>query len=210
MSYTSFNGWNIIPMPDSPVLRQIDFTVEDAVASNESPYTRQAQFLAYPGADLWSANVATPSMKIADARQWIAFLMALRGKANVFQLGDPTGAVPQGHPQGTPVIDGLNNAMAVQITTRGWTPNVGMHLLPGDYIQLGYRLHCVVGAPVSSDATGKATIEIWPSLREAQTDGTPLVLNNTKGLFRLAENKREWTVRETKTLGLSFKVIEAR
>lgn len=210
-NYQTFSGWNIIPIPTSPTLRQIDFGATDAVGMTQSPFTLQSQVLAWPGADYWEANVATPAMRFTDANKWIAFLMSLRGRANVFQLGDPLGRIPQGHPQGTPVIDGVHLAMATSINTRGWTPSRGMLLLPGDYIQIGYRLHKVVGVtPVNSDVNGKASIEIWPSLREAPTDGQTIVISNCTGLFRLAENKREWTMRETRNLGLSFKCIEAR
>lgn len=209
---TSFNGWNLITMPSTPVARQIDFTANDSVGYSQSPFTLQAQTIYWPGADWWEANVSLPAMKSGTTlNKWIGWMLALRGKANVFQLGDPLGAIPQGHPQGTPVIDGVHLAMATSINTRGWTPNVGMLLMPGDYIQIGYRLHRVAGVtPVNSDANGKATIEIWPSLREAPPDGQALVLANTTGLFRLADNKREWTVRETRSTGLSFKAIEAR
>ncbi len=43
MSYTQFNGWNIIPMPAKPVARQIDFSMTDSVGQTTSPYTRQSQ-----------------------------------------------------------------------------------------------------------------------------------------------------------------------
>jgi hypothetical protein len=82
--------------------------------------------------------------------------------------------------------------------------------MPRDYIQIGYRLYNVISAPVNSDSSGNATITLWPSLREQVTDGTPIVTVNCTGLFRLASNDREYTFRETKTVGLSFKCEEAR
>lgn len=210
MGYTTFNNWNIIPLP-SICPRQIDFGGTDSVAVNYSPFTMQSQAIQWAGADWWDINVSYAPMKLPQANQLIAFLLSLRGMANVFQIGDPLGAKPQGSPTGTPVVDGVQQPMGIYLNTRGWTPNRGNLLLPGDYLQLNYRLHRVVGvAPVQSDANGKAQIEIWPSLREAPTDGQSIILTNTTGLFRLSDNRREWTARETRLFGLSFKAIEAR
>ena len=55
----------------------------------------------------------------------------------------------------------------------------------GDYLQIGQRLHMVISQDVDSDDQGSATINIWPSIREAPNDGDPIILNNPTGLFRL-------------------------
>jgi hypothetical protein len=210
-TYQQFNGWSIIPMPSSPAPKQIDFAATDAVGMTQSSFTGQSQIQQFPGADFWSWNVSLPAMSRRQACMWIAFLMAHRGKANVFQLGDPLGRLPMGSASGTPVLDGVQAAMATTITTRGWTANATGVLLPGDYLQIGYRLHQVAQATnVDADANGKASIEIWPSLREAVADGTSIITTGTTGLFRLADNRREWSVNTGRLYGLSFKVIEAR
>jgi len=36
-----------------------------------------------------------PALTHAQAQQWIAFLLSLRGQANVFQLGDPLAVSPR-------------------------------------------------------------------------------------------------------------------
>ncbi len=211
MAYATFNNWNIIPLPSVIAPRQIDFTATDSVSVTKSPFTMQSQTLQWPGADWWQINVSYAPMKIAQANQFIAFLLSLRGQANVFQIGDPLGVKPLGNPSGTPVCSGITAAMSTTLTTRGWTPLRGNLLLPGDYIQLGYRLHRVAGVtPIQSDSSGNASIEIWPSVREATTDGQTITLTNTTGLFRLQDNNRDWTARETKVFGISFKAIEAR
>jgi hypothetical protein len=80
---------------------------------------------------------------------------------------------------------------AIALVTRGWQPNVYGQLNPGDYIQVGLRLHQVT-AQVNSDSSGNATISIWPSLRETPADGTALGFVNPVGVFRLSSNKRQW------------------
>jgi hypothetical protein len=119
------------------------------------------------------------------------------------------GAIPQGTPSGAPKTRDLQLASATILRTTGWTPNAVGLLLPGDYIQLGVRLHKSV-VTVSADALGNADIEIWPSLREAVAPNVPIITDHCVGLFRLAENKRTWSVSETKTYGISFKATEAR
>jgi hypothetical protein len=216
MAYTQFNGWNIIPMPAKPAPRQIDFGMSDSIGETVSPFTRQSQVQQWMGADWWTLNVSMPSMKRPWASEWIAWLAELRGKYNVFQVGDPSGAKPQGVPQGIPVVDCADSAAynlpgTTTLYTRGWKPNTQRLLLPCDYLQIGYRLHIVSGlSTVNSDANGKANFSIWPSIRELPTDGEPIILHNTTGLFRLASNTRNWTANYLKVIPIAFKCKEAR
>lgn len=213
MAYTTFNGWNIVPMPASPGERTIQFSMTDTVGETSSPWTKQSQVQQWPGADWWELELQLPPLTLAQARQWRAWLAALRGKANVFQIGDPL-ATLGGTPQGTPVCISTTNynlASSTVLYTQGWTPNASNLLVPGDYLQIGYRLHMVAGVtPVSSNASGQAAFEIWPSLRESAT-GVALQLGpGTTGLFRLADNKRQFSESYTRLFGLTFKAVEAR
>ena len=132
---------------------------------------------------------------------------------NQFYLTDPNHAQPAGTPLGTsagaPCVAGVNLAMATVLNTKGWLPSTMGHLLPGDQLQIGQRLHRVL-EQVNSDANGDASISIWPSIREVTTDGDPLTLNNPQGLFRLAENRRSVLTTETLLSGISLKCLEAR
>ncbi len=60
-------------------------------------------------------------------------------------------------------------------------------LLPGDFIQIGYRLYKVLSA-ANCDGDGNATLSIWPPLRDLPADGTAIQTRNCKGLFRLKQN----------------------
>jgi len=203
-----FNGWNIVAPPSYPAWKQVEYSVEDVIGEAESPFTLQAQQQDW-GADRWSLNIALPPMSQADAAAWTSWLMEMRGKLNVFQMGDPLKASPAGAAQGTPVSQGANLAGARSILTRGWQPSTQAQLLVADYLQAGYRLHQVISANVDSDANGFATINIWPSLREPTADGDPIILSNPTGLFRLAENKRGWSVAVTKMFGIQVQIKEA-
>jgi len=148
-----------------------------------------------------------------QADDWIAFLMQMRGMANAIQIGDPMKAAPRGSVAGTPLVDNSvtlgNAAMGQAIGTKGWTASHAGVLRRGDYIQTGYRWHRVLD-DVDSDSSGKALIPIWPSLREIPTDSSAIVTSNTKGLFRLAQNKRTWSSDVTRLTRMSFQLMEYR
>jgi hypothetical protein len=218
----TYNGANILAFPSKPGLRQIQVDMVDTVAKQTSPFTQVSQFQAFPGGDFWTGTITLPQMAVANAAVWSAFLAACRGMQNVFPLGHPLFRKPAGKiQQGTkPVISGVNAPMTYTLQTRGWHPNSANLLLPGDRLQIGTvpnnasapglcRLHMVTD-PVHSDAGGNAMISVWPSLREATTDGEALVLSNPQGLFRLADNKRSVLTTESRLSGMSFSIMEAR
>lgn len=204
-----FNGADIIPLPLKPALKQIELIAFDAVAVSSSVYTMQQQTQAWPGADQWSGSLSFPQMNATDAKPFEAWLYAMRGMKNVFQIGHPLRAQPQGNPKGTPLVSGTNLAMATVLNTKGWAVNQ-LNLHPGDHLQIGYRLYVCLDM-VTADANGNATFNIWPSLRETENDGTPIVLYNPKGLFRLADNRRSVTTSETRLSAVQvLKIVEVR
>ncbi len=204
-----FNGIDIIPMPTFPAVRQIELIAFDSVAVSTSPYTMQQQTQTWPGADQWTGSLSLPQMTATTVRPFEAWLYAVRGMQNVFQVGHPLRSKPQGNPKGVPVLSGSNLAMATVVSTGGWTPSM-LQLHPGDHLQIGMRLHVCLNQ-VISDANGKATFNIWPSLRETVADQTPLILHDCKGMFRLAENKRSVTTSETRLSAIQvLKIVEAR
>ena len=212
----SYNGASIIAFPTHPAPKQIELGMSDSVAINRSPFTGSTQTLTWPGADWWDASIALPKLLPTDAAVWSSFLAELRGMQNVFLLGDPTYKGPKGSVLGSPVVNGINNAMSTTLNTRGWQPNAFGLLRPGDYLQLGtiltitnVRLHRVLDL-VDSDANGDASITIWPSIREATVDGQAISFNNPQGTFRLATNRRSVLTDETHLSGVSLKAIEAR
>lgn len=203
----------LVALPATPGLRAVEFTDFDAVSIVGSPYTGQTQAQQWPGGDYWTGTATLPKLAQANADNWIAFLRELRGMANAFQLGFAPKATPRGTPAGTPLVDNTvsfgNVAMSQQLGTKGWTASTSGLLLPGDYIQIGYRLHMVLDQ-VNSDSSGKATLTIWPSLREQPTDSIAVITSNTLGLWRLATNQRKWSADYTRHTAISFQLREYR
>jgi hypothetical protein len=193
----SFNGWNIVSFPLSPAApATIDWELHDTVAQTTSPYTNQTQTQIWAGCDFWAGEFSMPPLTNAQRAAWLVFLAELRGVANVFQMSDPKCLHPTGDLQGAvPVVDGTvgtnNQSASTQLYIRGLKANSSRVLMPGDKLQIGYRLHMILGAPVNADSSGKANFPIYPSIREAPSDGASITLSSPKGLFRLAENMRK-------------------
>ena len=211
------NAVSAVVMPPKPGFRMVEFTQEDTVGMNQNPYTRQVQAQEWVGGDMWGGTMTLPQLTQAQADEWLAFLSQCRGIRNPFRLGNPLKIAPGGNGSlGIPLVDnsvaGNNLANAQILYTRGWTPGHAGVLLPGDHIQIGYRLHKVLDR-VMVDANGKAAIAIWPALREAPVDSTlgvvqPVKLNHPQGLFRRADNKIKSSTDYTRMTSLSFAVME--
>jgi hypothetical protein len=214
MSYPTFNGWTIINPPATPGFKSIVLTMSDAVAEVTSPFSAQSQVQQWPGADRWGAQVEMPPLQDGSIPAWHAWLASLQGKANAFQLGDPTRTAPLVTTVGsTPVCNTsspstMNLPASSSLVTRGWQVSVPV-VAPGQYLQVGYRLYMALQA-ASSDSSGNATINIWPSIREQPADATSIVLNACTGLFRLATNLRQLSIDVTQLAAVSFKCEEAR
>ena len=217
MSYSSgvigtFSGMNIIALPcdTQPGVTapsSIEWDANEAVAVNESPYTFQSQTYDWM-ASILTGTVSFPAMNRYSYDAWGAFILACRGQLNGFLLGDPKANLPKGKASGTPLVNGANQT-GYSLASHGWTANKFGILLPGDYLQIGYRLYRVT-ASVNSDGSGNATIPLWPNLRDLPADGTAIVTRNCKGLFRLAANSGNKFSVNPGSYGLSgFKIREA-
>ena len=130
---------------------------------------------------------------------------------NPFLLGDPLKKAPRGTALGAPAADGTVAMIAggSTLATYGWTANQTGALLPGDYFEINYRLYRVL-EQVNTNASGKAVISIYPSLREVPANGDALILTSPKGLFRLATNSNKWSSDYTKLSSISIPFLEYR
>ncbi|MCU1251537.1 MAG: hypothetical protein JWQ49_4566 [Edaphobacter sp.] len=214
ISLISLNGntVGVVSLPASAgSLQSIDWNFTTAVATVTSVFTGQVQAQRWPGADALSGTATLPPLTQIQADQWISALMQMQGMSNAFQLGDPMKKSPRGSALGSPTADASVAMVAggQVLRTKGWTPSQLNLLLPGDYLQIGFRLHRVLDG-VNSDSSGKAAINIFPSLREPPLDGQALALFNPVGLFRLASNKVTWSSGVDHLTRLSFQFQEYR
>jgi len=84
-----------LALPSHTGRRSIELRATNAVAYSRSPFTFAGQAFAYPG-QMWQADVTLPPMKRADAEQWVAWLVSLRGQLGTFLMGDLLGCTPRG------------------------------------------------------------------------------------------------------------------
>ena len=95
------------------------------------------------------------------------------------------------------------------ISRTGTTDGIIIHLWGGALYaaSIDARLHKNL-TEASSDANAKASLDLWPRLREAPPDFSALILTDAKGTFRLREAPG-WTLDEMLHYGISFKAMEA-
>lgn len=196
--------------PRAPAPQSSTIKPRSVVAVSESPFTYEQQAQAATGQG-WQIEITLPPMKRAKAAPWLAFFLRINGREHTFTMGDSDARRPLGVATGAPVVDGAGQS-GTALVTRGWTPDTPGILLAGSYVQIGTRLFMTT-ADADSDATGAATLSIWPRIgnvagRAAPADGAPLILENTVGLWRLDEMP-EWPSDAASFYTLSFTATEA-
>lgn len=198
-----------ITFPTSAI-QGVTIRSRNVVATSVSPFTGQQQVYKHPG-QWWEMEVTMPAMKRADAEAVAAFLIKLSGQYGTFLLGDVANTAPRGVGTGTPLVNGASQT-GDSLVTDGWTPSTTGILKAGDWIQLGSasstRLHKVLD-DVNSDGSGNATLTIWPNLRSSPSDNAAIVVNNTKGIWRLANSAPDYTIDIGNIYGITFACVEA-
>ena len=202
-----------LTFPTHTGVASVQLTASVATSMSESPFTFGQQVVRHAG-ERWSATISLPQMRRSEAEYWNAFLLRLKGKFGTFLLGDPIAATPRGSAStasGTPVVKG-GNQTGNNLIIDGLPADASGYLLAGDYIQLGSgstsRLYKVL-EDVDTNATGEATLNLWPDLRSSPLDNSSVVVSNAKGVFRLASNETAWSVNGASIYGISFAAMEA-
>jgi len=152
-------------------------------------------------------------MRRSDAEKWITWLISLKGQLGTFYLGDPLGCTPQGsgRDSDTVLVDGAvtsGNTIAIDSAPVSTTD----FLKAGDYMQIGSgtsRQLFKVLNDVDTDATGSATVDVWPNVRTSISDNAAVTLESAQGVFRLASNETSWSVNEASIYGITFGAVEA-
>jgi hypothetical protein len=191
----------------------VRFTAQSVVGISTSPFSFKQQVFRHPG-ERFQAEIALPPMTRAQAEEFNAFRLRLRGKFGTFLLGDPAGATPRGTASatpGTPVVNGASQT-GDSLDIDGLPLSETGYLKAGDYIQLGSgataQLHKVL-EDVDTNGSGEATLNIYPALRSSPTDGSTVVVSDAKGVFRLTSNEMGWDVGLANFYGVTLAAVEA-
>lgn len=202
-----------LSLPTHTGIASMNWAAESRVAVTESPFTLSQQVVKHAG-QRWAGTYALPAMKREDAEVWNAFLLRLDGSFGTFLMGDPIAATPRGSAAstpGTPVVNGADQT-GHELAIDGLPASATGYLKSGDYIQLGSgsasKLHKVL-EDVDSNASGEATLNIWPDLRSSPSDGATVAVSNAKGVFRLVDNTTNWDIGSNSFYAISFSFVEA-
>lgn len=196
-------------------IRRMTWRRRSVVGQARYVFTGKRQVQPWAG-QWWEVDVDLPPMKRPDAEAWVAFLTALNGVEGTFLLGDSANRLPRdgGFSTGGVGYGGLvrgGGQTGTDLQTDGWQINRTNIMSAGDWLQLGTganaRLHKVLQG-ANSNASGEATLLIWPALRTSPADNSAVVVQNPVGLFALADNAQEWSIDEARIYGLSFSAVE--
>lgn len=199
--------------PPTSGIARVTFLAKTTVAVSQSPFSLSQQVYKHQGMR-WEADITLPPMKRETAETWASFLLRLRGQYGTFLLGDPAAATPRGSASttpGTPLVNGASQT-GENLNIDGCPADTTGYLKAGDYIQLGSsntaQLYKVL-EDVDTNASGEATLNIFPNLRSSPSDDASVTVSNAKGLFRLASNDVSWDVNSASIYGITFGAIEA-
>ena len=127
-----------VSLPSTPSFRSFLQAGNNTVGSRFSEFTHAGQFFKWQG-EFWAAEVELPLMVRADADEWIAFLLSLRGMSGTFYLGDTSKTSPRGTASGVTVNGASQTGENIILAGSGT-------LKKGDHLQIGsgttQRLYC--------------------------------------------------------------------
>ena len=173
-----------------------------ATGLNESPFTFHQQSYQYPGAK-WEAEVSLPALSYAEAREWEAFFLSLRGRRGTFLMGNPLVTAPSGTVN-LASLSADSSANSTSISVDGMTS--GSTILAGDYFQLDNHLYVAVEDTTFAGGSGDIVFE--PPLKSSQLDNAALTFTNPKGLWRLSSDDIGWSINSASLYGFSFACSE--
>ena len=201
-----------LSMPTNTNVATVSLTAVNTVGVTSSPYNYKLSVYRHQG-QRWEADINLSLMKRADAEEWITFFMKQYGGYGTFLLGDPNAATPRGSAAttaGTPVVNGASQT-GDELDIDGLPASATGYLKAGDYIQLGTgtssQLYKVLD-DVDSNASGEATLQIWPDLRSSPADDATVVVSGAKGLFQLSTPTTNWTIDNAGFYSMAFGAVE--
>lgn len=193
-----------IAMPSVGGFQAVRFGLHSNTTVHTSPFTGEEQVLERAGAR-WVAEFSLIPMVEADADEWKAFFLRLKGRRGTFDGYDPAKRSPRGTIAGTPLVAGASQTGS-ELICDGF--NAGDTVKAGDYFSVGGRFHMNT-ADGTADGGGNLTMDIAPALRESPSDNAALTFTNPTVTMRLASDQLGmWDVSAPLIYGLAFQAIE--
>lgn len=157
------------------------------------------------GPPRWRVSMrSAPALLLAQAAQWEAMLLQLRGGVNHLSVYDPVRQVPQGTMRGTLTVSGAHSAGAVAVTVTGGAGQASTTLKAGDWLQIGTGLGTSQLVKVMADATangsGVISLTVEPPLRTGFSGGTAVTWNRPLAYYKQGDAPM-WTYGPGQTSG---------
>ncbi len=182
----------LIAMPTSVNLVNFQIFLDQRQQVNRSEWTNTRKVSAAPGAQKWSARFS-PHEIIEDAhkKEWRAFLFALEGQANTFNLTVATGQ----HSGSRPAVGSGANAGAT-LPIAGMPANTVL-LEAGDYMTVplpsGHQRLVILTADLISDGSGLGTAQFKPFLNEVPAFGATIETVDPFALMALSGGEQGYS-----------------
>ncbi|WDE11342.1 hypothetical protein [Thalassomonas haliotis] len=113
----------------------------------------------------WEVTLRTVPLEDADARSLSAFLNALEGRLNSFDVILPLYSTPQGAATGVPSVSAATAAGEKMVPAKHGAANVENQVMAGDFIRFaGHSKVYQVTANADTDSAGNMSYQITPGL----------------------------------------------
>ena len=86
------------------------------------------------------------------------------------------------------------------------------YLKAGDFLHIGSgtsRQLFKVLTDTDTDASGAATVDVWPNVRTTIANDSAVTVEAAQGVFRLTTSEQSWSVSNAAIYGISFSAMEA-
>lgn len=195
-----------LAQPTSIGIADITFTMTNARASSQSPFTGRTQLYKWP-LQQWDVSIMLPPVKRDLAEPWLTFLAKLNAGASTdfpsFHLSNPD-ATPLGSQPSNFIVNNGGDPNTLLLGNLATGQN-GV-LEAGDYIRVGVggsaRYHKVLDT-VNSDVSGNAEVLVWPANYQSLSNAEGS-LQDAYGTFILTEPSVSFNINSISSYGIEF------
>ena len=184
----------------------------DLLTQSDSNGSQQARLMGPPR---WTLRLVQPEwLALAEAGEWSALLMQLRGRVNVLAAWDPARPAPRGTLRGTLTLAATASAGATTVSVTGGAGQAGKTVAPGDWFQIGSGLGTsqmvMCTAAATADGSGVVSLAFEPPLRTGFSSATAVTWDKPLAYYRQQTDASTWSyiAGGTAVSGLSMDLLE--
>ena len=187
--------------------QSFDLRLQRKVATVVSPFTYASQSYENSGTR-WEATVTLPPLTHAQAREWQAFFVSLRGTIGTFEMYNPLNATPHGNLTADVVVASAGSAGDDTIPLKR-TESGGTTLKAGDFIEMNNHIYMLVEDLILGINNYPYTATFEPTLRTNVSQNAVVEYAPAYGRWRLATNEVGFSINQASLYGFSFACVEA-